>query len=108
MENAAVLSAAQGDWQQRFRDLKLTKLKIVQFILNTNSFIPNTPPKLKALKYILIKQQYFLLFITLYIIIKNLLLFISGASHPAAEDLYSPGYILIQSALRTACFRIAD
>ena len=67
MVYAAVLSAAQCNWQTRFRDLKLSKLKILQYILNINTFVLNTSQKLRALKNILINQQISLLFLELHI-----------------------------------------
>jgi hypothetical protein len=71
MEYAVALSAAQGNWQQRFRDLKFLKSNILHYILNVNTIVSNIPQKPKALKKILIKQQNSLLFLTPYTHCKN-------------------------------------
>jgi len=108
MEFAVVLLGTQGSWQQRFRDLKLIKSNILQYILKTDSFIPNTPPKLKALKNTLIKQQNFFLFITLYNHYKYFAALYFRCKPPVSRRSLFSRIHINSVALRTACFRIAD
>ncbi len=85
MEDAVVLSATRHRWQQRFRDPKLSKLKILHHFLKINTFVLNTFQKLKALKRIQINKRNSLLFLEPHITSINFAALYSRCKPPGSR-----------------------